>query len=72
MPHRMSKDCPRHAGQHNEAERAALDRIMRELPENQSGEGRHKCPWCAYERGYRQALNDVRDQLMRLDSRSSG
>lgn len=72
MPPRTSKDCERHAGQHNEAERAALDRIMRELPENQAGEGRHKCPYCAYERGYRQALNDVRDRLERLDGRSSG
>lgn len=65
------KDCRQHAGQHNEAERAALDRVMRELPENQSGEGRHKCPYCAYERGYRQALSDVRDQLKGLDRRSS-
>lgn len=72
MPPRTSKDCERHAGQHNEAERAALDRIMRELQENQAGEGRHKCPYCAYERGYRQALNDVRNQLERLGSRSSG
>ena len=32
---------------------------MARLPANQSGFGRHKCPYCAYVRGYRQALTDV-------------
>lgn len=60
------KDCPEHAGQHNEGNRSALDHVMRRLPENQAGTGRHKCPHCAYRRGYQQALADVRAQLGRL------
>ena len=28
-----------------------LDHLMRSLPENQGGPGRHRCPYCAYERG---------------------
>ena len=55
----MVKDCPQHAGQHNADNRADLDRIMDVLGENQAGAGTHKCPYCAYERGYRQALDDT-------------
>lgn len=45
-------DCPRHSGQSAESNREPYeDRVMRHLPHNQSGEGRHKCPYCAYERG---------------------
>ena len=54
------KDCPEHAGQQNEGNRSPLDHVMRKLPENQAGTGRHKWPYCAYRRGYRQALADVR------------
>ena len=67
MPNRTSKDCEHHAGQHNEKNRSALDRIMRDLPENQAGEGRHKCPYCAYREGYRQALADALDRLELLN-----
>ena len=52
-------DCPRHAGQANESNRVPVDDRMRLLPANQSGAGRHKCPYCAYEEGYRQALIDA-------------
>lgn len=64
------RDCSTHAGKNNEGSRGHLDRLipMRGLPENQSGDGRHKCPYCAYQAGYRQALADVRDRLKRLDS----
>ena len=51
-------DCNRHAGQGNRSGRAQLDARMACLPSNQSGEGRHKCPYCAYERGYWQAIDD--------------
>ena len=40
-----------------------IDPAMAELSANQSGEGRHKCPYCAYEAGYRQALDDARNSL---------
>ena len=46
-------DCPRHSGRANQAEREPFDGVMRRLDENQSGEGRHKCPYCAYEQGRR-------------------
>ncbi len=32
---------------------------MRKLHENQSGVGRHKCPYCAFEDGYREAMRDI-------------
>ena len=49
-------NCPRHGGQVNEPNRAPVDDRIKLLPVNQSGAGRHKCPYCAYEEGYRQAL----------------
>ncbi len=41
------KDCKAHRGgaRHREG-------LMETLPRNQGGEGRHKCPYCAYDRGY--------------------
>ena len=43
--------CAIHSGQHNWSKRTELEPLMRQLPENQSGDGRHRCPYCAYERG---------------------
>ncbi len=68
----MANDCPLHAGQHNEERRTELDDIMRTLPENQAGAGRHKCPYCAFERGYKRgvehgrkkAANKIRDYIL--------
>ena len=56
-----SVDCPRHAGQHNNMNRQLLDARMAQLPMNQAGRGRHKCSYCAYERGYWQAVDDLRN-----------
>ena len=69
-----SMDCPQHAGRQNSMNKANLDPLMNELPDNQSGSGRHKCPYCAYDRGYskgvregyRRALDDVRRSLDEL------
>ena len=70
----MANDCARHAGQHNEDYRINLDSIMRSLPENQSGGGRHKCSYCAYERGFEDGLQRateiIRDFILK-ESRSS-
>ncbi len=52
-------DCPDHAGQPNSSNREHLDAAMASLRANQSGVGRHKCPYCAYELGYQQALTDI-------------
>ena len=60
MPEEKSfANCPDHAGQLNDGNRSELDHVMRTIPENQSGVGRHKCPYCAYKRGYRRALRDA-------------
>ena len=42
---------------------------MQRLPENQAGAGRHKCPYCAYREGYRQALADALDRLNLLNGK---
>ena len=69
----MANDCARHAGKRNEDHRINLDGIMRNLPENQAGVGWHKCPYCAYERGFeaglRHAAETVRDFILK-ESRS--
>lgn len=48
----MADNCERHRGPEGFTS-PHMDRIMQELPENQSRAGRHKCPYCAYERGER-------------------
>ena len=62
----MANDCARHAGKWNEFQRRKLDELMWSLPENQSGGGRHKCPYCAYERGYADGINSAGDKLKDL------
>ena len=59
-------DCPIHAGKGNSENRLPLDPTMKILAENQSGAGRHKCPYCAYENGYEQAKSDMADHLSGL------
>ncbi len=58
-PPLRQQDCPIHAGAANVGNRAPLDSRIASLPANQSGAGRHKCPYCAYQQGYRQALDDI-------------
>ena len=55
----MSEDCTVHAGKLNIVTRKPLDGIMAGLPANQSGAGRHKCPYCAYRSGYEDALAEI-------------
>lgn len=52
-------DCIQHAGVVNAANREALDEVMAYLPANQSGVGRHRCVYCAYAMGYRDAVDGV-------------
>ncbi|MCY3877602.1 MAG: MutH/Sau3AI family endonuclease [Rhodobacteraceae bacterium] len=51
-----NSDCRLHAGKDNAPNRFELDALMRGLPNNQSGAGRHKCVYCAYKAGYRLGL----------------
>ena len=59
MARPASADCPQHAGQHNSVNRVRLDNLMARLPYNQAGQGRHKCPYCAYGEGAQQARSDM-------------
>ena len=52
----LDVDCTIHAGKHNDHRRENLDNVMQRLPNNQSGKGRHKCPYCAYEAGFQEGL----------------
>lgn len=65
-------DCSKHAGQYNDRRRIPHDNVMRGLPENQSGEGRHKCPYCAYEQGIEQGVTQglrlAREAIGKLDT----
>ena len=56
-------DCSRHAGQLNMQNRRQYDTEISRLPYNQSGEGRHKCPYCAYEAGYYAGETDMTREL---------
>ena len=64
-------DCPKHSGQNNQVNRPGLDTVLRRLPNNQSGAGRHKCPYCAYQighmHGYKDAIEHMRERLSALD-----
>ena len=62
----MANDCSKHAGKRNKYRRDDLDKIMKTLPENQSGGGRHKCTYCAYERGYADGYKLAGDKLKEL------
>ena len=65
-------DCPKHAGRHNKDNRHSLERVMVGLPKNQSGKGRAKCQYCAYQRGFEQgyaeALEDLSDCVRVMQS----
>ena len=65
MNRNHSNDCPRHAGEMNLSRRKNLDAVCRDLPNNQSGVGRHKCVYCAYEEGYRAGLKVAIDSINR-------
>ena len=56
---RYVRDCFTHAGAQNVDNRTNMDVIMIALPANQSGKGRHKCAYCAYEAGYKDALAEL-------------
>ncbi len=68
----MANDCRKHAGKRNEFQREQLDHQMRKLPENQSGAGRHKCPYCAYEQGFVDGLRQAGKALGSLLVREAG
>lgn len=63
-------DCPRHSGILGRvaaaAARAPLDREMRDLDNSQSGEGRHKCAYCAYEAGLRAGREEARNEILQF------
>ena len=46
----MANDCRRHR-RSNAITDPEVSRLLEMLPENQSGAGRHRCAYCAYEQG---------------------
>ena len=62
----MAGDCRRHSGQGKAGQRRPLDHIVRALPDNQSGDGRHKCAYCAYEQGVEEGKRAVVKRLADL------
>ena len=46
------ENCTKH-GDKNAQARKPFDEVMDKLPHNQGGAGRHKCPYCAYEKGFK-------------------
>ena len=69
---RRGADCRSHAGSMNASNREQMDSIMAALPANQSGRGRHKCPYCAYVMGYEDALAEIGYELSTKHGRYSG
>lgn len=59
LSRRTPADCRKHAGVNNTPNRINLDDVMDQLPPNQSGKGRHKCPYCAFEAGFRAGVASV-------------
>lgn len=57
--------CKTHGSRDNFA-REEIDHIMRRLPPNQSGAGRHKCPYCAYEQDFSAGLQHAADALREM------
>lgn len=68
----MANDCAQHAGQRNAHRRRKLDDIMRSLPENQAGGGRHTCCYCAYEIGFADGISHAGEALRKLLLREAG
>lgn len=57
--------CKIHGGRDN-LSREEIDHIMCRLPPNQSGAGRHKCPYCAYEQGFSAGVQHAADALREM------
>lgn len=53
---KITCSCRHHVKSHK---REHLEEIMKSLTEYQGGEGRHKCPYCAYERGWQDAIDEL-------------
>ena len=53
---KITCNCKRHI---EDDKRKSLEEIMKGLTEYQGGEGRHKCPYCAYERGWQDAIAEL-------------
>ena len=54
----MDTNCEKHDGGD-----PGLDQLMDNLPSNQGGAGRHKCPYCAYFEGLNKGIEDERIRI---------
>lgn len=56
MNTKSKKDgCTKHK---QEDAREKYKKIMESLPDSQAGSARHKCSYCAYDKGYEKGLED--------------
>lgn len=53
---KITCSCIHHS---SDEKRERLENVMRDLTECQGGAGRHKCPYCAYERGWQDAIEEL-------------
>ena len=60
MGHTCFKD-----GCENEARRK-LEEQINELPRSQADPGRHACPYCAYNLGYKEAWEDLAEHFQEI------
>ena len=54
----MPNTCPTHGGGDVKSN-PELEELMESLPENQGRSGRHKCPYCAYNAGFRKGVEEL-------------
>ena len=59
-------ECKKHKGGVS-----GLENLMKELPSNQGGVGRHKCPYCAYEKGHAEGAEYERSRIARKLGKNS-
>ena len=59
----LTEICPRHSQAVDpvgaEKNRAPLDPLLAPLPRTQAGKAGHTCAYCAYEKGYQDALTGL-------------
>ena len=69
-PTRIAPLCLEHGGQRSRDPSPRMKEMLDNLPENQSGPGRHKCAICAYNEGFeagkKHALETERKSLETL------
>lgn len=57
----MQNPCGEHPKKNQSPDRVTLREIIEHLPEHEgSGWSRHRCPFCAYNKGYENGLSEAK------------